>query len=69
MNPITIHLYRTPVRRQWRWRAVAPNGRKLAHGGESYHNRSDAYRAICNLFRDQPIQLAREGETSIQVLR
>lgn len=26
---------------QWRWRRVAANGRIVADGGESYHNRGD----------------------------
>jgi uncharacterized protein YegP (UPF0339 family) len=33
--------YRTPFRRQCRWRLVAANGRILCSSGEGFHNRAD----------------------------
>lgn len=34
------------LRKQWRWRVVAGNGRIVAHGGEGYNNRADALRGV-----------------------
>jgi uncharacterized protein YegP (UPF0339 family) len=34
----TVHVYRDR-KREWRWRAVSANGRKIANGGESYRNK------------------------------
>jgi len=31
---------------QYRWRLVAANGKRLANGGEAYHNKSDCLSAI-----------------------
>lgn len=31
---------------QWRWRAIAVNGRILADSGEGYYNRADCEHAI-----------------------
>lgn len=36
-----VEVYRTRVRRQWRWRYVARNGRIIATSSEGYHNRAD----------------------------
>lgn len=38
---------------QWYWRAVAPNGRKVAVSGEGYFNKKDACHAI-ELIRGSP---------------
>lgn len=34
------------LRKQWRWRIRAANGRIVANGGEGYNNRSDLLRAL-----------------------
>jgi uncharacterized protein YegP (UPF0339 family) len=34
------------LRKQWRWRLVARNGRTIATSGESYNNRADVLSAI-----------------------
>jgi uncharacterized protein YegP (UPF0339 family) len=31
---------------QWRWTLYAANNRKIANGGESYHNKQDALHGI-----------------------
>lgn len=41
---------RLPGRRtQWRWRFVAPNGRKLANSGESYANMEDLLNSLATV--------------------
>ena len=37
-----IEIYRTAVRRKWRWRYVAANGNILADSGQGYSRRIDA---------------------------
>lgn len=37
-----IQLYRSGVRRRYRWRYVAPNGLVLADSGQAYTRRIDA---------------------------
>lgn len=69
MKPITITVYRQRFSRQWRWRAVAPNGRKLANGGEAYKNASDAISAIRALFRSAEVVCRYEGQSSAWVVR
>ena len=32
--------------RQWRWTLYAANNRKIANGGEGYHNKQDALHGI-----------------------
>lgn len=34
------------LRKQWRWRIVAKNGRIVANSGEGYNNRADLMRAL-----------------------
>lgn len=34
------------LRKQWRWRIRAKNGRIVANGGEGYNNRADMLRAL-----------------------
>ncbi|MBB5747421.1 YegP family protein [Brevundimonas variabilis] len=34
------------LRKQWRWRIVAKNGRVIANGGEGYTNRADLLNAL-----------------------
>lgn len=41
---LTLRLYRS--HRQLRWTLYARNGRKLANGGEGYHNKADLKKAI-----------------------
>lgn len=41
-----FELFRTAVRRQWRWRLRAANGRILATSGESFHNRGDCLASV-----------------------
>jgi len=43
MRFFTFELYRDR-QKQWRWRLIAPNGRKVAGAGEGYHNRTHAER-------------------------
>ena len=49
MTP-TVEIYEArrglALRKQWRWRIVAKNGRIVANGGEGYNNRSDLLRAL-----------------------
>lgn len=51
-----VEIYRSrklwPTQRpqRWRWRAVARNGKKIAHGGEGYTNKTDMFDAIELLF-------------------
>lgn len=54
---IRVHLYRSGLSRQWRWRAVAANGRRMANGGESYRNRADCEAAVRALFAKRAILL------------
>lgn len=46
--------------RQWRWRAVAMNGKRLAHGGEGYQNRADCLAALAILWPDHEPQIRKE---------
>ena len=39
-----IEIYRTALRRKWRWRYVAANGNILADSGQGYSRRIDAVR-------------------------
>ena len=32
--------------KEWRWRLVATNGKNIANGGESYHNKADCLHGI-----------------------
>lgn len=34
------------TQRQWRWFLQSSNGRKIANGGEGYHNKDDCIHAI-----------------------
>ncbi len=44
---MTYELYRSGIlRRGWRWRLVAGNGRIIANGGEAYNNRKDCLHGI-----------------------
>lgn len=36
-------------KKEWRWRIVARNGRKLAHGGEGYKRQADMNKALRQL--------------------
>lgn len=50
---VTVEIYRSrrPLgRQQWRWRAYADNGRKLANSGEAYANLGDCQQAVTVLF-------------------
>lgn len=52
MNVDRIELYRSGLRRQWRWRYVAHNGKIIAGSSESYHNKEDCINAavlVCYL--------------------
>jgi uncharacterized protein YegP (UPF0339 family) len=40
---------------QWRWRAVAPNGRIVADSGESYHNRKDCEAGYLSAVTPEPL--------------
>ena len=35
---------------EWRWRAIGPNGKIMANGGESYQRRGAMTRSIHRLF-------------------
>jgi uncharacterized protein YegP (UPF0339 family) len=39
---MTYHLYRTRTRKEWRWRLVGSNGRKLCHAGEGFTSEAAA---------------------------
>lgn len=41
MSTDRIEVYRTTVRRKWRWRYVAANGNILADSGQGYTRRID----------------------------
>lgn len=49
MTP-TVEIYEArrgiALRKQWRWRIRAANGRIVANGGEGYNNRTDLLRAL-----------------------
>lgn len=45
MSVLTVTVYRSRWRREWRWRATASNGRKMVSGGEGYRNRGDCITA------------------------
>lgn len=50
---LTYIIYRSPRfigRQKWRWKTVAPNGRKIANGGEAFTNRADCEASV-NLIR------------------
>jgi len=42
---------------QWRWRAVSPNGNRLAHGGEGNANKADCLAALAILWPNHEIQI------------
>lgn len=46
----TVEIYEArrglALRKQWRWRARAANGRVVANSGEGYNNRADLERAL-----------------------
>ena len=53
-----FELYRSGVlRREWRWRLRAQNGRIIADSGEGYRNRADAEHGIVLVKRsaDAPV--------------
>lgn len=51
-----IEVYRrvTIYGRRWFWRIVAKNGKKIATGGEGFHNRLDVLATLASLKRDLP---------------
>lgn len=42
---MTFYIYKDTTG-QWRWYITAANNRKIANGGESYHNKQDCIDAI-----------------------
>lgn len=49
MTP-TVEIYEArrglSLRKQWRWRIRAKNGRIIANGGEGYFNKADLLKAL-----------------------
>lgn len=41
---------------EWRWTAVAANGKKVAASGEGYRNRLYAYKMALALYPDVPLE-------------
>lgn len=41
-----IQIYRSKKNKQFAWRIIAKNGKKIACGGETYHNKKDLKKAI-----------------------
>ena len=54
-----IEIYRTTVRRKWRWRYVAANGNILADSGQGYADKRDA---LTGLSRVTGRSLSHDGE-------
>jgi uncharacterized protein YegP (UPF0339 family) len=58
-NTIEIYKGRKQLRQAWRWRAVAPNGRIVATGGEAYVNVGDVLSIVEKLFGKSAADKAR----------
>ena len=41
-----IQIYRSKKNKQFAWRIIAKNGKKIACGGETYYNKKDLKKAI-----------------------
>ena len=50
------------LRKQWRWRLKAANGRIIATSGEGYHNRSDMLEIIDKMRSYVPVAEMQERE-------
>lgn len=44
-RPLRFVIYRR-LFGQWRWKLLAGNNRKIAHGGESFHNLADCEASV-----------------------
>ena len=43
------YIYRSRRNGQFAWRTKSPNGKKIACGGETYHNKKDVYSILAVL--------------------
>jgi uncharacterized protein YegP (UPF0339 family) len=50
MDAYRLEFYRSGLRRDWRWRFIAPNGKKMATSGEGYRNKEDCLVAAERVF-------------------
>ena len=46
MKHSKIELYRSKKNGQFAWRMIAKNGKKIACGGETYHNKKDCIKSL-----------------------
>lgn len=53
MNIEHIEIYRSKKNKQFGWRYIAKNGRRVACGGETYYNRKDATDMVRHLFAEK----------------
>jgi len=49
---MNIHIYKSEKDGQWRWRAVAKNGKTVADGAEGYHNKKDLTDELDNIKKE-----------------
>lgn len=50
MKTKTLEIYRSRKNGQYGWRMIAKNGRRIAVGGETYHNKADLLKITDDLF-------------------
>ena len=58
MGAFHLKIYR--AKKQWYWSLSAPNGRKIACGGEGYHNLADCEKAIARVLEGLQVTLKSE---------
>lgn len=64
MSVLTVTVYRSRWRREWRWRATASNGRKMANSGEGYRRWADCFNAMMLVLSDADVRYVESGQST-----